>query len=186
MTEGVRKTAIVLGPAGECGELCGALARIGVKVSSPPLDAYSAEEISAAVVMAAEELGAVDMLVYRAGGFEGSLMLLDIDDVEWDAIMNCGPRGFFLSCKYALPYLIGQEASAVFLLRPEERAVGECGLHVYASDAASGASARHMSAELAGHGVAVEEITLREDDDRFEEFLGRVVARFSDFPSVPG
>ncbi len=139
------------------------------------LNDYSAREISKAVIDAEERCGAIDTLVYCAGdsGETWNKMLLDIDEPEWDALMNRRLKGFFLSCKCALPYLIGRESPCIFLLMSDRTTMETCGLHAYAADAASRAAVEHMAAELSGYGILVRGIALRDD----ETWLGEVLER---------
>lgn len=170
-----RRTALVLGGAEECQEgLSQTLSSKGMNVTIRPLGDYSAQEISKSVIEAEEKFGSIDTLVYCADGDGacGSSMLLDIDEQEWDDLMNRRLKGFFLACKYALPYLVGREKSRIFLLLPEKPTAGACGLHVYVADAACRAAVTHMSAELAAYGVLVESLTQRENGG-FEEILNR-------------
>lgn len=174
MTEGSRRAALVLGDVrARGGCIRNALSAKGVDASLCPLEDYNAREISEAVVGAVEKLGSIDILVYCAGEPCGSRMLLDIDEGEWDGLMNRELKGFFLSCKYALPYLIGREAPRIFLLAEDVPAADACGLHAYTADAAGRAAVAHMSGELAAYGVLVERVAAGEGGERFGPFLSR-------------
>lgn len=173
---GAGRTAILLNGAGEHGEvLRRALISRGMDVEACALNDCSAQEISGAVVGTEEKFGAIDVLAYCAGGGNDlwNGMLLDIDEPEWDALMNRRLKGFFLACKYALPYLIGRERPCIFLIMPERPPMEACGLHVHAADAACRAAVEHMAAELSGYGIAVEGVALGEDDTWLRAILER-------------
>lgn len=175
MTEASR-VAFLVGEVEKSGEdLCRALVAHGMRVESCRLNDYSAQEISRAVIDAEEKFGAIDTLVYCAAGSdeEWNKMLLDIDEPEWDALVNRRLKGFFLSCKCALPYLVGRESPCIFLLMPEKPLREACGLHEYAADAACRAAVEHMAAELSGYGILVRGIALRGDGNWLGEILER-------------
>lgn len=170
------RTALVLGGAEKCGEnLSRILPSKGTNVTVYLLKDYSAQEISEAVIGAEEKLGSIDTLIYCADGDRAcaSSMLLDIDEREWDDLMNRRLKGFFLACKYAMPYLVGRENARIFLVLPEKPAEGACGLHVWAADAACRAAVGHLSSELAAYGVLVESVTQQEGGGGFDAILSR-------------
>lgn len=116
---------------------------------------FSAEELSAAIVETAEKLGGIGSLFFfrtRGTGQDQGGMLLDLDEEDWDAEMNRSAKGFFLSCKYALPYLIGQEGSVIAALDPLS---ADGSLMDGVSGAALQAAAEHISRELSNYGVMV-------------------------------
>ena len=175
------KTVFVIeGTDGECRKLCLELARRGcavcftyssdesaaLELSSQVESAggevlallvarFSAEELSAAVVEATEKLGGIDSLfLFRThgGGQDQGGMLLDLDEDDWDAEMNRSAKGFFLSCKYALPYLLGRKSSIIAALDPLSE---EGSLVDGVSGTALQAAAEHISRELSNYGVMV-------------------------------
>lgn len=167
---GARKTAFALGGDEKRVEgLRSALSSAGVDAVTRVLEDYSASEISQAVIEAEEALGSIGLLVYAPAGLEAgeSLMLLDIDEQEWDSVMNRRLKGFFLSCKFALPYLMGEENPCILLVMPAEPPMGGCGPHVFAANAAGRAVAAHMAGELADYGVRV--LAAGEGDDWLKE-----------------
>ncbi|MDR3254354.1 MAG: SDR family oxidoreductase [Synergistaceae bacterium] len=116
-----------------------------------------AEELSVAVVETAERFGGIDALFYFAPPASASAaMLLDLDDEDWDVAMDRGAKGFFLSCKYALPYLISREGSSVTAL--DARGADEDGEKPGLADLASREALRvvveDIADELSAYGIS--------------------------------
>jgi 3-oxoacyl-[acyl-carrier protein] reductase len=137
-------------------DLASRIKSLGVPALALPVSRTGPElaaELSAAVVRTAEELGCIDMLFYlspaAAGGGE---LLLDLDEGDWDAAMDAGPRGFFLCCKYALPYLINRGGARVVVL---DAGGDDPNLVEGASREAFKKVAEGVSAELSSYGVSV-------------------------------
>lgn len=169
MTE-IRRTALVLGCGGQHGEeLRAALSSSGADVFFRLLEDCTAQEISQAVIEAEDALGSIDLLAYVGCEAGESRMLLDIDEQEWDSVMNRRLKGFFLSCKCALPYLMGRESSCILLVMPTESRMDECGVHAFAAGAASRAAAVHMAGELANYGIRVRALAAGAGDHWLKE-----------------
>lgn len=160
------KTALVIGDLGEYGESLGViLAKRGIRASLRQLFEYSASEISAAVVEEEENLGSIDALYYCAAVPSESSehpVLLDIDEQDWDLAMNQVPKGFFLSCKYVLPYLMGSDAPRVYLLLPDSGQPEKRGVHVHAALSACHTLLDRISGELAAYGVVLKSVETTE------------------------
>lgn len=102
-----------------------------------------AAELSGAIVGAAEEHGGIDLLVYAMPQEGDEKLMLDLDDVDWDAA-SCASRAFFLCCKYALPYLISRPGAHIVLLAEREAANAADCAAVAAARAAAYAAAREV------------------------------------------
>lgn len=133
------------------------------------LSAYSSEELSAAIVETAERMGGIDLLLYMGElpeDYEADgKLLLDLDENDWDISLGRVARGFFLSCKFALPYLIsrpGARVVAVDAYSGECRGAGERSLTSFVASSALKAAVEHLETELSHYGVAAEYRTICE------------------------
>ena len=80
------------------------LAGRGDRAVAIPLDVRERVSVDAAVEGCASELGALDILVNNAGIFRDK-RLEEMADEDWDAVLDIDLRGYFLSCRAALPHL---------------------------------------------------------------------------------
>ena len=67
-------------------------------------DVSQREEVEATFAEATSDLGGLDGLV-NAAGVERRSLAEDIDDAEWDDVLNVNLRGTFLTDQIAFPYL---------------------------------------------------------------------------------
>ncbi|MDR1916319.1 MAG: SDR family oxidoreductase [Synergistaceae bacterium] len=119
---------------------------------------FSEEELSAAVVETAEAFGGIDALFFfmpESPEVSGG-MLLDLDGGDWDSAMDRGAKGFFLVCKFALPYLICREGSRIVAIDPSGSCSQESGMLEGVSKIALHAALEHISRELSNYGISVE------------------------------
>lgn len=137
-------------------ELASQIESLGVSALALPVGRTCPElaaGLSAAVVRTAEEFGGIDALFFlspaEAGGGE---LLLDLDEEDWDAAMDAAPKGFFLLCKYALPYLISRVGARVVVL---DAGGDDPNLVESASREALKKVAEVVSEELSSYGVSV-------------------------------
>jgi 3-oxoacyl-[acyl-carrier protein] reductase len=175
-----KKSAFVYGDESRCGEICLALARSGYAVgfacrADGPFaselarsiesvggralacveEKPGAEELSRSVIATAEEFGGIGLLVFARRGSKSpdDALLLDLDETDWDDAAN-EAKAFFLICKYALPYLMNNDASRMIVLDGlDENAAHSLPDRV--SSKALEAAAGHIAAELSGYGISV-------------------------------
>lgn len=137
--------------------LVGEIGTIGSSARAHPVRAFTAEELSAAAVDAAEAYEGIDLLLYLANTSSpfhaDGKMLLDQDEEDWDESMHRGARGFFLLCKYTLPYLIGRNAPRILTVDAGQLECGDCSLTDYVSGKALEATSDHLRVELSHYGI---------------------------------
>jgi 3-oxoacyl-[acyl-carrier protein] reductase len=146
------------GPEEEAEIMRDELQALGAMSVCQPVRDFTAPELSAAVIDAAERLGGIDALFYVSGHHdmeeEGDKLLLDLDYAEWDGAMAAGARGFFLSCKYAMPYLVSSGCGRILALDASWRRAYAQNLVEYVSSASLRAAAKFISRELSNYGVS--------------------------------
>lgn len=135
----------------------------GVRSMRSHLSSYSSEELSTAIVETAERMDGIDLLIYMGELPEGyetdGKLLLDLDENDWDVAMNRTARGFFLACKYALPYLIGRQGARIVAVdtNPDGcEGSAERSLTAFAASRALKAVCEHLETELSHYGISAE------------------------------
>ena len=147
------------GDAGEAEGLKAEIEALGVRSLAYEVEKFDASGLSNAVIGTAESLGGVDLLVYFGDVPEdyeaGGELTLDLDEADWDEAMNRGVRGFFLCCKYVLPYLVGRPGSRIVAVDTKPYDCGACNLAEFVASRALHAAVERMSTEMSFYGVAL-------------------------------
>lgn len=134
------------------------IAALGAEASAFEVSRFAASELAEAVVQTAERLGGIDVLVYcnvREQGYETEgKLVLDLDEEDWDVAFARGAKGFFLVCKYALPYLIGRPGARIVAVDSNPPGCGDCALSEYVASRALHAAAEHIATEVSYYGVS--------------------------------
>jgi meso-butanediol dehydrogenase/(S,S)-butanediol dehydrogenase/diacetyl reductase len=94
------------GPLAAVAERTGAVAVAG--------DAGSAEDVAAAVRVATERFGGLDVLVANAGGSPPSAAL-DTDDAAWAMALHANLTTAFVTCRESLPALLERRGAIVIV-----------------------------------------------------------------------
>ncbi len=76
------------------------------------LDVRDEAAITAAVAAAVEDVGAPTILV-NAAGVSGSAGVTDLDEAEWDRIVDINLKGTYLVSKYVVPHLLAAGTGSV-------------------------------------------------------------------------
>ncbi|MDO4562055.1 MAG: SDR family NAD(P)-dependent oxidoreductase [bacterium] len=108
------------------------------------------EAIAPAVVSCAENLGAIDRLVYAPELKTQGELFLDLTEEDFTA-HTVAVNGLFTLCKCALPYMMGGESPEIIVKLPRERENLTAGMY----RAAVKAVAESLNGELAPYGVNV-------------------------------
>ncbi len=89
---------------GEVERLRGA----GYRVVPAMTDVTRSDEVAAAVMLAVNEFGRLDILFANAGiGYSGELV--DTTDDDWDRVMAVNAKGVFLSCRESIRQMLAQD-----------------------------------------------------------------------------
>lgn len=84
----------------------------GVRAIGVRLDVTSRDEIDAAVRVIEGDLGAIDILVNNAG-ISTVRSFLDIDDHDWDSMMNVNLKGVLLVTQRVLPGMLSRKSGRI-------------------------------------------------------------------------
>jgi NAD(P)-dependent dehydrogenase (short-subunit alcohol dehydrogenase family) len=121
-------------------------------------DAAQADTARAAVALALERFGRLDVVVNNAGRF---LLkpIVDTTDDEWDGLMTTNVRSVFVHCREALPHLIERGGGAIVNVSSISGVVGLPAQGAYcATKGAIAQITRQLAIEHAAQGVRVNAI----------------------------
>ena len=62
---------------------------------------------------ALEAFGGLDILVNGAARQEPTGPLTEVSEEEWDQVMDINVKGFFLTCKYAIPAMLRSGSGSI-------------------------------------------------------------------------
>ena len=168
--------AIVTGAAGGIGrEVVAQLRAVGASVVAEDIDpaveeladdgtavlcadAARADSARAAVALALERFGRLDVVVNNAGRF---LLkpIVETTDEEWDGLMTTNVRSVFVHCREALPHLIERGGGAIVNVSSISGVVGLASQWAYcATKGAIAQITRQLAIEHAADGVRVNAI----------------------------
>lgn len=139
----------------ETVEIIEAAGSSGFKTTTDVTSAKSTREMAAAVV---ERFGRIDVLVNNAALY-GSLTfapLEQLDEDEWDAVMNVNVKGIWQCCKAVLPIMKAQNGGSIINISSLAAVYGmPNGLHYTTSKAAVIGATRGMARELGRYNIRV-------------------------------
>lgn len=130
----------------------------GERVAALVGDAAQADTARAAVRLAIDRFGRLDVVVNNAGRFLLKA-IVDTTDDEWDALMTTNVRSVFVHCREALPHLIAGDRAAIVNVCSISGVVGLPAQGAYsATKGAIAQITRQLAIEHAGDGVRVNAI----------------------------
>jgi NAD(P)-dependent dehydrogenase (short-subunit alcohol dehydrogenase family) len=156
-------------------------------------DVSSSEDVRRTVDRVVERFGTVDVLVNNAGVLRITTPMEDIEDAEWDLIMDVNVKGVFLFSKAVLPIMRERGSGKIVNLASSAgRSTSELGgAHYTASKAAVLGLTRHMAREYGSFGINVNSVCpglvetpmIREEasSERLDHWLGQIpLGRFAE------
>jgi len=143
-----------LDPA-EAEEVAEQAAQQGVRAVGARLDVTSWEENQALVARVLGELGRIDVLVNNAG-VSRSVPFVDLDEGEWDRVLDVNAKGVFLACRAVVPHMVQRRAGRIVSI---SSMVGKEAIplfvHYCASKFAVIGLTQGLAKELAEHDITV-------------------------------
>ena len=138
-------------------KLRGRLADSGAEVEAVVGDVSVVEDARHIIEAAVEEFGRIDILVANAGMIPLN-NIVDATPEDWEAVMAVDGRGMFLTCKYAVEAMLGQEepGGSIVCLSSISGVAGQAEQATYgpAKFVASGIT-KHLAVEWAHRGIRV-------------------------------
>ena len=77
----------------------------GGKAKAFVVDVTSREAVESLMSDASTFMGGIDILVTCAGGYKAYGSFEDIQEADWDQVINVNLKGVYLCCKAVLPYM---------------------------------------------------------------------------------
>jgi 3-oxoacyl-[acyl-carrier protein] reductase len=137
-----------------------AAASIGPDVLALQADVRRSADVDTAVAELVARHGRLDVLVNAAGVAGRSLRTLDVDDAEWDLVMDVNSSGTFYCIRAALPTMLEQGYGRIVNLASVAGKEGNPMAAAYsASKAAVIGMTKSVGKDVAGSGVLVNCVT---------------------------
>jgi len=135
------------------GAVAEAIVARGLKASAWRYDVSSGDDARRVVGAVEAQLGGIDILVNNAG-VSRLVQFLDLDEAEWDRLMNINLKGVFLSCSTVLPGMVARGYGRIVNLGSILSKIGEENFsHYSASKFAVLGLTQAIAAEMAKHGI---------------------------------
>ena len=145
----------------DCGETLEAVRAEGQDGLATITDVTSAESTATMAAQVMERFGRIDALVNNAGLY-GSLSFRpfdQLDDDEWDRVMQVNVKGIWQCCKAVMPAMKAQQSGSIVNISSLAATYGmPNGLHYTASKAAVIGLTRGLAREVGRHNVRVNSV----------------------------
>ncbi len=121
-------------------------------------DVTSAASLAAWLAAVQQKWGRADVLVNIAGGYK-SKALIEMDEADWDFMLNLNARSGFLTCQAVLPLMLAQKRGKIINIGAKQAlAAGRKNTGYAASKAAVLRLTEALSAEVREQGINVNAI----------------------------
>ncbi len=151
---------IVIGDvrSGSAEEAAREIAGVGVETAGFAVDVASASSVDGFVAAIVERFGTIDVLVNNAGVIS-ILPLSEIDESEWDRVVDVNLKGPYLCTRAVLPYITSSGWGRIVNISSDVGKRGEANLaHYVASKFGVVGLTQAVGVELAKTGVTVNAI----------------------------
>ncbi len=122
-------------------------------------DIRSSSELGAAVKTALDVFGRIDVLVANAGVGVPFQACCEIDEDDWDRVIDINLKGSWLSAKAVIPHMVAQKSGRVIFVSSQAGLKGYAGISSYcASKFGVVGLMKSLAIELAPYGINVNAI----------------------------
>ncbi|MEX2460478.1 MAG: 3-oxoacyl-ACP reductase family protein [Paenibacillaceae bacterium] len=127
----------------------------GYRVRAYEADVTKRESVDSMVQKIIEDFGQIDIWVNNAGKMSETL-LVDMDEEEWDDILNTDLRSVFLCCRAVVPHMISRKQGSIINIASQIAYKGGVRLtHYSAAKAGVIALTKSLAQEVAPYGINV-------------------------------
>jgi NAD(P)-dependent dehydrogenase (short-subunit alcohol dehydrogenase family) len=142
----------------EKGSTAAAIREAGGSAMFVECDVGRSADVTRLVDSAVDAYGGVDILVNNAGVFVRN-PITEVTEDEWDRVLAVNLKGYYLSCRAALPVMIGRGGGAVVNVGSIHGLIGTATAATYcASKGAIDNLTRQLAVDYAGHGIRVNSV----------------------------
>jgi len=153
-----RGASVAVNDVRDCGETLSAIEAMGAEGMKTETDVTSADSTRAMADAVLQRFGRIDVLVNNAGLY-GSLNFRpfdQLDEAEWDRVMNVNVKGLWQCSKAVLPAMKQQGGGAIVNISSLAATYGmPNGLHYTASKAAVIGLTRGLAREVGRYNIRV-------------------------------
>jgi meso-butanediol dehydrogenase/(S,S)-butanediol dehydrogenase/diacetyl reductase len=141
--------------ASEAAETVKAVEAAGRRAIAIRCDVTSPDDCQALVAAAVGQLGGLHIVCCNAG-VQSTIPVVDLELAEWERVLGVNATGTFLTCKAALPHLVGQRLGSIVNMASITGLRGSAQMaHYSASKFAVVGFTESLAAEVARDGVRV-------------------------------
>lgn len=139
----------------QLSETAAAIRHLGRRVVALPVDVTRKRAVEEMVRRAVEELGRIDVCVNNAGIIKVQ-RFLDVEEADWDEIMEVNAKGVFLCAQAVARQMVRQGSGRIINMASVAARLGLPDMAAYAASKAAVMSlTRSMSLALASDGITV-------------------------------
>ena len=122
-------------------------------------DVTEETEVQKTIAEFISKFGSLDVLVNIVGGFIGGIPTTELEQDQWDFMMNLNLKSVFLCCKTAIPHMTAQRYGKIINVSARAGLKGEAGLSAYCvSKGGVRTLTESLAAEVMDSGVNVNAI----------------------------
>nr|WP_263323366.1 SDR family oxidoreductase [Neobacillus sp. Marseille-Q6967] len=123
------------------------------------VDVSKAQSVKKLVQTVGERTGRIDIVINCAGLPQAFTPIEDLEEEEWDRLLNVNTKSVFLTAKYAVPYMKKQKKGSILNIASIASERARPGLNAYcASKGAVVVLTKALALELAPYGIRVNAI----------------------------
>lgn len=131
------------------------LRSLGNQAKAYEADVTDSQTVRKMIKQVVEDFGGIDILVNNAGKLRET-SLIDMEEHEWDEIIDTDLKSVFICCKAVLPYMVEAKGGSIINIASQLGYKGGVGItHYSAAKAGVIAFTKSLAQEVISHGIRV-------------------------------
>ncbi|RLC03076.1 MAG: short-chain dehydrogenase [Deltaproteobacteria bacterium] len=133
----------------------------GGKARAFVIDVTSRKEVESMMTGADTFMGGIDILVTCAGGYKAYAGFEDIQEADWDQVMNVNLKSVYLCCKAVLPYMKKEGWGRIInlgSLAGRSTSAGTSPAHYASAKAAVSMMTQYLAKDIGPYGITANTI----------------------------